>query len=90
MLNHKEVNCTYYCPKCKCVLKRESANFGNDGCVIVLAFIAFLPLWLIYKGIKLLVEKLSKKEPPITYLGKNIMGENVFRCNKCKSWLLLI
>lgn len=85
MLYHNEVKRTYYCPKCKCVLKRENENYGNDGCVIFFAIIAFLPLWLIYKGINLLVEKYSKKEPSITYVGTNILGENIFRCNKCKS-----
>ena len=90
MLYHNEVNHTYYCPTCKSILKTEKDNYGNDGCVMSLAYIVILPFWLIYKVIKLIVNKLSKKklssyEPSITYVGKNILGENVFRCNKCKS-----
>lgn len=93
MLYHKVVNRTYYCPKCKSVLKYERDNYGNDGCVMFLAYIVILPFWLIYKGIKLIVNKLSKKkisnyEPSITYLGKNVLGENVYRCNQCKSMVV--
>ena len=63
---HRYVYRQYLCPKCNGVLKSEPVDvhmldYGNDGCVMFLCYMVFLPITLIYSLIKLIVKIVKEK-----------------------------
>ena len=84
---HRYVYRQYLCPKCNGVLKSEPVHdhmldYGNDGCVMFLCYMVFLPITLIYLLIKLIVKIVKEKRRKFT-----VNGDEVFFCKHCNSYI---
>ncbi len=57
-------------------------DYGNDGCVMFLCYMVFLPITLIYLLIKLIVKIVKEKRRKFT-----VNGDEVFFCKHCNSYI---
>ena len=86
---HRYVYRQYRCPKCNSLLKSEPVHdhmldYGNDGCIMFLCYLMFLPLTLLYLLIKLIVKIVKEKRRKFT---KN--GDEAIFCKHCNSYIAL-